>query len=74
MHALFSTCQQSFSYMTEKTLEILDQLQTGWKKNQDGPIVTMDAGPNIHLLYRSDQKELARVFKQDIIIGNFDVM
>ncbi len=74
MHALFTSCEQPFTYMTPQTLELLDQLQAAWQRNQDGPIITMDAGPNIHLLYRPDQKELARVFKQDVLIGNFDVM
>ncbi|PJD92506.1 MAG: diphosphomevalonate decarboxylase [Legionella sp.] len=74
MHALFTSCEQPFTYMTQQTLDLLDQLQAVWQRNGDGPIVTMDAGPNIHLLYRPDQAELARVFKQDVLIGNFDVM
>lgn len=74
MHKLFTTCEHSFSYMTDRSLELLEQLQELWHKNQDGPIVTMDAGPNIHLLYRPDQKDLARIFKQDVLIGNFDVI
>ena len=74
MHELFSTCSQPFTYMTDRSLEVLSQLQEGWHKQGDGPIVTMDAGPNIHLLYRPDQKEMARVFKQDVLIGNFDVI
>ncbi|HVT63272.1 MAG TPA: diphosphomevalonate decarboxylase [Legionellaceae bacterium] len=74
MHALFTTCEQPFTYMTTQTLELLDQLQAAWHRDNDGPIVTMDAGPNIHLLYRPDQAELARVFKQDVLIGNFDVI
>lgn len=74
MHNLFATCKQPFSYMTPQTLDLLDQLRATWDRNQDGPLITMDAGPNIHLLYRSDQKEMARRFKQDVLIGNFDVM
>ncbi len=74
MHVLFSTCAQPFSYISERSLEVLDRLKTDWDKHQDGPLVTMDAGPNIHLLYRPDQKEMARVFKQDVLIGNFDVL
>lgn len=74
MHALFSTCQQPFSYMTPDTLQLLDTLQEEWQRTGDGPIITMDAGPNIHLLYRSDQAEQARLFKQNILIGNFDVL
>lgn len=74
MHSLFSSCEHPFSYMSERSLQVLDQLQEAWHHHQDGPIITMDAGPNIHLLYRPDQKEMARVFKQDVLIGNFDVI
>lgn len=74
MHLLFTTCEEPFSYMTEQTIEVLNLLQAQWEKKGDGPIITMDAGPNIHLLYRMDQNELAREFKQDYLIGNYDVI
>lgn len=74
MHRLFSTCEQPFSYMTESCTELLHNLESFWNKKKDGPIVTMDAGPNIHLLYRSDQTELAREFKSDYLLGNYDVL
>ena len=44
------------------------------KHKQDGPLVTMDAGPNIHLLYRLDQQNLAQEFKQRELVGNYDVL
>lgn len=74
MHNLFSTCDQPFTYMTNKSLEMLKLLQNQWDKNGDGPIVTMDAGPNIHLLYREEQADLARQFKSDHLLGNYDVL
>jgi diphosphomevalonate decarboxylase len=74
MHHLFSSCEQPFSYMTQESLSILNTLQDQWQKKSDGPIVTMDAGPNIHLLYRPDQEELARQFKSDYLVGNYDVL
>lgn len=74
MHHLFNTCKQPFTYMTENSLDLLKKLQKFWEKQGDGPIVTMDAGPNIHLLYRLDQVELARQFKQDNLVGNYDVL
>ena len=74
MHQLFNTCDQPFTYMTKNTHEVLDILQKLWDKNGDGPLVTMDAGPNIHLLYRSDQHAIAQKFKQDYLIGNYDVL
>lgn len=74
MHRLFSTCEQPFSYMTENCVDLLHILESFWNKKGDGPIVTMDAGPNIHLLYRHDQAELAREFKCDYLVGNYDVL
>jgi len=74
MHHLFSSCEQPFTYMTEQTLQALKAVQTFWETESDGPIVTMDAGPNIHLLYREDQAELATRFKQWHLIGNYDVL
>lgn len=55
MHALFETSVPSFGYMTGASLEVLDWVRNSlWRKTGDGPLVTMDAGPNIHLLYRND--------------------
>lgn len=74
MHRLFNTCEQPFTYMTESCVDLLHKLEAFWDKKGDGPIVTMDAGPNIHLLYRPDQTELAREFKRDYLVGNYDVL
>jgi diphosphomevalonate decarboxylase len=74
MHQLFTSCKQPFSYMTEKCREALRSLQDLWNHTGDGPIVTMDAGPNIHLLYRSDQATMALQFQHDRLIGNYDVL
>jgi diphosphomevalonate decarboxylase len=74
MHRLFHSCQQPFSYMTEASNQVLRSLQDLWHREGDGPLVTMDAGPNIHLLYRADQAEKAFQFKQDYLVGNYDVL
>jgi diphosphomevalonate decarboxylase len=74
MHALFATCDSPFSYITPRSQEVLQLLQELWERENDGPIVTMDAGPNIHLLYRPDQTLLAQTFKQHHLIGNYDVI
>ena len=74
MHHLFTTSSEPFSYITTETNQVLDSLQALWQREGDGPIVTMDAGPNIHLLYRSDQKQLAGTFKKEYLIGNYDVI
>ncbi len=74
MHNLFSSCEQPFTYMTNETVNVLNILQDQWQKKGDGPIITMDAGPNVHLLYRPDQEELRRQFKSDYLVGNYDVL
>jgi diphosphomevalonate decarboxylase len=78
MHALFETSQPAFGYMTSGSLMALKIAKESWEKTGDGPWITMDAGPNVHLLYRNDQldmakkteKELAKVFQ---VITNYVV-
>lgn len=74
MHQLFTSCDEPFSYMTQASHELLDILQKQWAEKGDGPIITMDAGPNIHLLYRPDQADMARAFRVDYLLGNYDVL
>lgn len=64
MHALFETSQPSFGYMNRHSIRVLNKIRKMWESKRDGPIVTMDAGPNIHLLWRVDQLELAVNFKK----------
>ncbi|MDF1647013.1 MAG: diphosphomevalonate decarboxylase [Legionellaceae bacterium] len=74
MHALFTASAPSFSYITPKTRAILNTLQHTWKKEGDGPLITMDAGPNIHLLYRPDQIKRAQAFKQQAMENQLHVL
>lgn len=73
MHELFENCEPSFSYMTDSSREILRKLENLWNETGDGPVVTMDAGPNIHLLYRADQAELVNVVKSKLL-GSYEVI
>ncbi len=72
MHQLFSTCSKPFMYMHDESRNVLRILQRQWELDGDGPIVTMDAGPNIHLLYREDQRSLAEKFKHEHLVGSYD--
>lgn len=74
MHKLFTTCDAPFTYMEDDTKKALNLLQALWEEKGDGPIVTMDAGPNIHLLYREDQSELANEFRKKHLLGNYDLI
>ena len=55
LHLLFETAKPPFKYKTNSSQKALDCLNEYWKDNKDGPLITMDAGANIHLLYRPDQ-------------------
>ncbi|MBI5448626.1 MAG: diphosphomevalonate decarboxylase [Gammaproteobacteria bacterium] len=56
MHALFETATPPFGYFLPGTMMALHLLREYWHIHQDGPLVTMDAGPNIHLLFRPEQQ------------------
>ena len=62
MHTLFHTAQPCFQYMTIDTLSVLNRIQAHWFKTGDGPWVTLDAGANVHCLYRPDQSALQSEF------------
>jgi len=63
MHALFETSRPPFGYFEAATSEILSELRKLWLNSKDGPLVTMDAGANVHLLFREDQGELRQQIK-----------
>ncbi len=58
MHSLFETSCPPFGYMSSGSLEVLETVREQWNQFSDGPIVTMDAGANVHLLFREDQAEI----------------
>lgn len=75
MHALFETSKPSFGYMTGGSLEVLnfvrDQL---WTADGTGPLVTMDAGPNVHLLYRNNEQSKTQARKlEQFAKGRYNV-
>jgi len=63
MHALFETANPSFGYMNESTFAVLRFAKAIWRQIDDGPLVTMDAGPNVHLLFRPEHTEMAKSLK-----------
>ena len=67
MHQLFETSEPSFSYISPETRKTLQALKSFWKSEKDGPLITMDAGPCIHLLYRPDQKEIQKEIQKMLL-------
>lgn len=60
MHNLFATCDQPFRYVTPATERVLAWLDERWQEEGDGPWVTLDAGANVHLLFRHDCHDMAK--------------
>lgn len=73
MHALFATCAPPFMYMTAGSQQVLTEVLAYWQQEKDGPLVTMDAGANIHLLWRADQKQKAQALTE-VWQGRFKVL
>lgn len=71
MHSLFSTAQPPFSYWCAGTDKVLDWVSKLWLEKGDGPLVTMDAGANVHILTRRDQIELRQKIREQF--SNFIV-
>lgn len=66
MHALFETSHPPFGYMSHGSQEVLRLAQNLWERQGDGPWITMDAGPNVHLLFRKDQLDQANKLEEQI--------
>lgn len=56
MHELFGTSDPPFHYRGAESDRIVAECDAFWARHGDGPVVTMDAGPNVHLLFRQDQR------------------
>ncbi|MGZ3686179.1 MAG: diphosphomevalonate/mevalonate 3,5-bisphosphate decarboxylase family protein [Bdellovibrionota bacterium] len=50
MHSLFHTADAPFFYLSPLSITVLRWTENLWEKNGHGPIATIDAGPNVHLL------------------------
>jgi diphosphomevalonate decarboxylase len=57
MHNLFHTSSPPFMYINGNAQFCLEQILQLWESGS-GPLVTMDAGSNIHLLFKADQSAL----------------
>lgn len=57
MHSLFHTSEPPFFYLSPASLAVLRWAEERWEKRGHGPITTVDAGPNVHLLVPETEKE-----------------
>ena len=65
MHELFHTSTPAFTYLTEEVKQTLKKMQSRWKKEGCGPIITLDAGANIHALFRHEDKDLLQSWQAE---------
>lgn len=63
MHMLFHTSIPAFMYINGDGFSALSEILEMWNQDGDGPLVTMDAGSNIHLLFRMDQPDKYLIYK-----------
>ncbi|MBX9766552.1 MAG: diphosphomevalonate decarboxylase, partial [Bdellovibrionales bacterium] len=67
MHSLFETSEPCFGYMEPGSLHVLKLARKMWTDHNDGPVVTMDAGANVHVFWRKqDQRKFALQFRNDL--------
>ncbi len=59
MHSLFHTASAPFTYWEPGTLQAL-QFFSQWIDQSSPPIVTLDAGPNVHVIVDRSEKDLWR--------------
>lgn len=57
MHAVMETSQPPCPYMSEETRAFLKELKKKRERTQIPIFYTMDAGPNVHLIYEETNKE-----------------
>jgi len=56
MHSLFHTSAIPFFYLAPLSMSVLRWSEECWEKRGHGPIATVDAGPNVHLLVPEAEK------------------
>jgi diphosphomevalonate decarboxylase len=66
MHRLFETSEPAFSYRSSASREVVEMVSDLWRDQGDGPAPTMDAGANVHLIWRPDQIDQARAFAASV--------
>jgi len=69
IHALMMTSQPSYMLMKPNTLEIINQVRKFRKKTNVPVCFTLDAGPNIHLLYFKKNEVEVKHFIEDKLLA-----
>jgi len=65
LHALMLASKPGYSLLKEATLKIIDELRAFRKESGTQVTFTLDAGPNVHVLYPTVEKEKIRVWMNE---------
>lgn len=65
LHGMMMTSQPSFILMKPNTLAIIEKIRDFRERTSVPVCFTLDAGPNVHMLYPEEHKEIIRNFIQD---------
>jgi diphosphomevalonate decarboxylase len=67
LHGMMMTSNPSYLLMNPNTLIIVEKIRQYFKQNNKNLCFTLDAGPNVHLLYsKTDEKEITEFIKNDL--------
>lgn len=69
LHALMMSSHPSFILMQPNSLKIIDLIKTFRKENNIPLCYTLDAGPNIHLLYPEANAEAVETFIREVLLS-----
>ncbi len=68
LHALMMTSKEGFTLLNENTWRIIDWIRRFRKEKNVFLTFTLDAGPNVHVLYKdSDKPQIEDVIKSDLL-------
>jgi len=71
LHALMMTSVNGFMLMEPETVRIISLIQQLRKQTGLNICFTLDAGPNIHLLYFKDEiEQVNKLIVEDLLINN----
>lgn len=66
MHVLFHTSKPPFMYMNDLTMKSFKVLEALAETSKYKPMITMDAGSNVHLLFREEDTAHYETFKAEL--------
>jgi diphosphomevalonate decarboxylase len=68
LHALMMSSSEGYSLLNENTWEILNKIRKFRKDNDTFAAFTLDAGPNVHLVYKlKDRNKIVEFIEKELI-------